>query len=582
MTTSTFPTIAPFDPNSFGPENPFARIGSGEIGAKALGLLELHSEVLPRLQSEALPDLTMEVPRFVVVASEVFEEFMERNRLWDLIAEDPTPSQISRAFQEGELPSAIREELRSVVATIRSPLAVRPSSVLEAAGDFNFAGIYSTKLIPNCEESEKARYRRLSSAIKLVWASSFSGAAVTARRAAGEAIDSESLAILIQEVFGSRRGNRFYPMLSGIVRSYNYYPCLGAQPGDGAVALALGLGKTIVDGEYVWSACPSRPQAPPPFKNTKDLLDHTQTTFWSIVLGDPPAPNPTRASEFLIRGGLSDAESDGALKFLVSTYDPGSDRLDPGLSPAGPRALTFAPMLASRTFPFNDFVDRLLSIIRDVTGGEAEVEISADLDPEHGIPMKIALLQHRPLQAVDERFTVEKEELTADGILASSDSALGNGRRADLTDVVYLRPSVFDRNATPAMVNEIEAVNRGLVEQGRHGILIGLGRWGTSDSRWGVPVNWAQISATRVIVESTLPDTPPELSQGNYFVYQLLSSQVLCLSVDPDGPCAIDWEWLDAQPSVWEGRYVRQIRAETPFEVKVDGTTGRGVITRGA
>ncbi|MCP4902720.1 MAG: hypothetical protein GY906_37630 [bacterium] len=570
--------IPTFNPNSFGTDHQFARIGAGEIGAKASGLLSLHEDFLPRLKELQSDSLKIEVPGFVVIASEVFVQFMERNRLWDLVNEGTSDSQIARAFQEGELPGEFRDELRKVVAVLKTPLAVRPSSVLEASGDFNFAGIYSTKIIPNAEDNPNSRYRSLAAAVKLVWASTFSRGAVIARRAAGETSESERMAVLIQEVFGTRHGSRFYPTCSGIVRSYNYYPCLGSVPSDGAISLALGLGKTIVDGGYVWSACPARPLAPPPFKNTKDLLNHTQTTFWAVDLDGPATPNPTSPGECLERAGLGDAEADGALKFLVSTYDAGSDRLESGLSARGPRALTFAPLLGSRSFPFNDFVNRLLETSREAVGGEAEIEFSAVIDSERGIPMRIGLLQQRPLAASDEQFTVQAEDLTADGLVVASDNALGNGCRTDLEDIVYLRPDNFDRNSTPAMINEIEAVNRGLVEQGRHAILIGFGRWGTSDPRWGVPISWEQISATRVVVEAMLPDTPPQLNQGSYFFYQLLSSRVLYLSVDPEGPHVIAWDWLDNQPSVWEGRYVRQIRLPNALEVLVDGTSGRGLI----
>jgi hypothetical protein len=516
----------------------------------------------------------------VVIATDVFSAFMERNGLWKITREELPDSRIARQFQGAELPANARDEIRQMLATMTAPLALRPSSYLESAHDRAFAGIFTSKLIPNNEDDLRARYRRFSGALKLAWASTFFGGAVTSRRAAGLADDAEAMAVVVQEIFGKRHGGRFYPTLSAVARSYNHYPVPGNEREDGVVALALGLGKSITDGDHVWSYCPFRATAPPPFKSTGDLLKYTQNSFWAVNVGDPPAPDPLLETACLVRLGLKDAEADGTLSFLASTYDAESDRLHSGVEGRGPRALTFAPLLQSRTIPFTPAVERLLELACNVNNGEAEIEIAANLDPDHGVPMELAFLQVRPMLTPGERSPVEEDDLTSDDIVVASDNCLGHGSRNDLTDVVYLRPQYFDRGLTRMMASELDAVNRGLVEEGRKGIFVGLGRWGTTDDRFGVPVKWGQISAARVIVEATLPDAPTSLSHGTHFFHRLLSHQVLYMSVEAEGRGRIDWDWLDSHDAIWESRNVRHVRVEAPLDVRIDCANRLGLIKR--
>jgi hypothetical protein len=435
-------------------------------------------------------------------------------------------------------------------------------------------------MIPNSEATGESRYRRLSAAVKLAWASTFFSSAVVSRRAAGLAADAEEMAVVLQEVTGERHGGRYYPTLSALARSYNHYPVPGNSREDGVVSLALGLGKTITDGDHIWSYCPHRPLAPPPFKSTGDLLKYTQTSFWAVNVGDPPPFDPVRDTACLLRLGLADAERDGTLDFLASTYDPSSDQLRSGISEQGPRALTFAPLLESRSIPFTPLMEHLLELSCNVVNGEAEIEVAANLDREHGLPMEIAFLQIRPMLTPGVRSPVAEVDLDAAEIVVASDNCLGHGSRDDLTDVVYLRPRSFDRGRSRMMVAELDAVNRGLVEEGRHAVFIGRGRWGTTDDRFGVPVAWAQISAARVIVEATLPDAPTMLSHGTHFFHRLLSNRVLYMSVEHGGKGHIDWDWLEAQESVWESHNVRHVRVADPLEVRIDCATRYGLIRR--
>ena len=540
--------------------------------------MQIQNEILPRFDSARFEGVTMQVPPAVVIATDVFSEFMDRNRLWKTVQEGLPDSQIAQEFQRAKQSERLREQLRGMLAVLRNPLAIRPSSYLEDTHQRAVAGIYPSKMIPNTETGAEARYRRLSGALKLAWASTFFGSAVVSRRAAGLADDAEKMTVVVQDVTGERHDGRFYPTLSALARSYNHYPVPGNNREDGVVSLALGLGKTISDGDHVWSYCPNRPLAPPPFKSTGDLLKYTQTRFWAVNVGDPPPPDPVRETACLLRLGLGNAEADGNLTYLASTYDPSSDQLRSGIGDQGPRALTFAPLLESRSIPFTPLMEHLLELSCNVLNGEAEIEIAANLDSERALPMRVGFLQVRPMLTPGGRIPVEEAEIEGPDIVVASDNCLGHGSRDDLTDIVYLRPQSFDRSATRMMASELDAVNRGLVEEGRHGIFIGLGRWGTTDDRFGVPVAWGQISAARVIVEATLPDAPTSLSHGTHFFHRLLSNQVLYMSVEHDGRGRIDWDWLDDQESIWESRNVRHVRVPVPLEVRVDCATKYGLI----
>jgi len=581
MSASHETEIPRFSPKTHDPAHRCSRIGDGALGAKSKGLRLIHDEILRRFEPEAFAHVSVEVPSAVAITTDVFESFMERNHLWDVALEGHPDSHIAQTFQRGELPERVVDDLRGLISVMRTPLALRPSSHLEETLDRPFPTVYTTKMIPNNETSEEARFRHLVSGLKLVWASTFFSSSVISRRATGLPADSERMAVVVQEIFGDSHGNRFYPTLSAIARSYNYYPTPGNQPEEGVVSLALGLGKTIIDDGHTWSYCPRRPTAPPPFKSTGDLLKNTQKAFWAVNMGETPPTDPLRETEYLVRSSLVHAESDGTLKFLASTYDRGSDRLQSGLGNSGPRALTFAPLLGSRVIPFGEVTQRLVELSREVLGAEVEIEIAANLDPDGGLPMRLGLLQVRPMMSGGERFPVNEGDLEVGDVLVASNDCLGHGTRSDLEDVVYLPPRAFDRGQTRIMASEIEAVNRGLAEQGRQAIFVGLGRWGTTDDRSGVPVKWGQISAARVIVEAALPEAPGGLSQGTHFFHRVLNFQVLYMSVEHEGPHGIDWDWFDGHPAVWEGRYVRHVRLEKPLEVRVDGATRRGVIRRG-
>ena len=557
----------------------FKVIGSGSVGSTANGLDILGKRVLGQLSFPADAEITVEVPAFAVIAADVFEAFLKRNRIEPAELGGLSDRQIARTFQNAELPKGLMEEFPSIIDGLDGPLVVRPSSVLEETLDRTIAGIYLAKPIPNHGMNLDRRRRQLAEAVKLVWASTFFSDAVNWRLGAGGSPEEEQMAVVVQRAVGAVHGRCFYPTVSVVARSYNHYPTPGNEPGDGVVALALGFGKSIGEDHH-WSYCPERPTAPPPFKSMGDQLKYTQTSFWALDLGDDLAPDPSAGGEYMVRLGLADAERDGTLELLASTYDAESDRLRAGIDGSGARVLTFAPILRSRSIPFTSIIKDLMEKARAVAGQEVEIEIAVCLDPKTGVPVRFGIVQLKTMTGRSQGETLGADDLDADDVVVASQGCLGNGIRRDLDDIVYLRPDAFDRNQTRTMAAELEAVNRGLLEEGRSAIFVGFGRWGTTDDRYGVPVRWGQISSAQVIVEITLADAPMNVSQGTHFFHHLLSQKVLYLSVKHDGPHAVDFDWLDRQEAVWEGRYVCHSRLEKPVTVNVDGESRRGLISR--
>jgi hypothetical protein len=570
-----------FNREFFGSENSFTRIGNGALGGKASGLLLVREEILSKLDPEEFPYIEVAVPTATILATDVFDRFIERNNLGDVATSNLPDDRIARAFQQAELPAEHVGDLRSLISSVHTPLAVRSSSLLEDDLDHPFAGVYGTKMIPNNEIEEDARFTRLDEAIKFVYATTFFAESRDYLASLGKPSGREKMAVIIQEVVGQRANDHYYPCVSGVARSHNYYPTGHARAEDGVVTLALGLGKTIVDGGLSWSYSPAFPKAPPPFNDLGELLKNTQTSFWAVNMGDPPPHDPIRETEYLVQPGLAAAEADGALRYLVSTYDSNSDRLNPGLDVRGPRALTFAPLLGSRLLPFNDLVKRLLELSENALGAPVEIEFAINLDRRDALPARLGFLQVRPMMVGGEKIEVSREELTGDNVVLASEIVLGNGERNDLEDVVFIRPDAFVPAKTPLIAKELEGINRRLTEEGRRFLLIGFGRWGTSDPSLGIPVAWGQISGTRVIVEATLPDVQPDLSQGSHFFHNLLSFHVLYVSVEHHGPYHIDWEWLGRQPVVQVTDHVTHVRLLDPLEIRVDGGNGRGVIRHG-
>lgn len=549
------------------------------MGGKASGLAFAHTVLKENFPEGQFDGLEVSIPRFVVVGTSVFDAFMERNDLTDAVSGDLSDDRIANAFVRAEFPAEFAGDLRGLVSSVHVPLAVRSSSMLEDAMFEPFAGIYGTKMIPNNQGDTDTRYRKLVEAIKFVYASVFFRSARGYFGIIGKTSAEEKMAVMIQEIVGLRHQDRFYPNIAGVARSFNFYPVGRAKPEDGVVDLALGLGKTIVDGGRVWNYSPAFPNIAPPF-TTGDLLRNTQTDFWAVNMGKPPAYDPVKETEYLVEADLKDAEQDNTLGLVASTFQPENDRFVMGTGSPGPRILNFAPLLQLGDIPVNNLVRRLLQVCREGVKAAVEIEFAVTAGSRDGARPRFGFLQVRPMVVSTEAVDIEESELDGEHTLVVSRKTLGNGVLADLTDIIYVKPESFGKEHTSKIASEIEGLNRIVSGNGQGYILIGFGRWGSSDPWLGIPVDWGAISGARVIVEATRPDMDVEMSQGSHFFHNITSLQIPHFSVPHTAPRQIDWPWLNQQQILEETAFVRLVRLNEPVTVKVDGRSGRGVILR--
>jgi hypothetical protein len=580
MTASTKePALTPFDRELFDGSGPATRIGDGPVGGKAAGLIRIRDTLAAAFPAASIA-FEVSIPTMSVITTEHFDRFLEENRLEEVALSGEGDDAIARAFQSGHLPVEIVGDLRALANRIHAPLAVRSSSLLEDALERPFAGVYATKMIPNNELEPDARFRKLDAAVKLVWASTYFRGARAYRATVDAGLRQEKMAVLLQEVVGRRHAERYYPDISGVARSYGFYRFGSARPEEGVVLLALGLGKTIVDGEASWTYSPAHPGASAPFASTAELLKTTQTEFWAVNMGKPPAYDPVRETEYLVKGSVVEAEEDGTLRLTASTWSAASDRLVPGTGVAGPRVLNFAPLLVHGLHPLNDTLKALLSVCEKAAGGPVEIEFAATLEPRRQPPLRLGLLQVRPMVVSAELVDLTEGVRPGWTVLLSSDHVMGNGIVEDIRDVVYLAPGRFEAAHARAIAGEVAARNRALLDEGRPYVLIGFGRWGSADPWLGVPVAWGDVAGAKVLVEASRPERGIEMSQGSHFFHNISSFGVSYFSFPPGGAGTLDWEWLESRPAAAEGPFVRHVRLAASLRVEVDGRVGRGIIWR--
>ena len=563
-----------FNRDFLDPATPLSCIGSGALGGKASGLAFIRN-VLGKLELGKYPGIRIEIPSLVVICTDVFDAFMERNHLMETALSEVPDDRLAHAFQKADLPFEILGDLRALIDDVHMPLVIRSSSLLEDSRREPFAGIYATKMIPNNRFDPDSRFNQLVEAIKLVYASTYFRSARDYRKALGHGDEDEKMALIIQEVVGKRYQNRFYPELSGVMRSYNYYPMEPAAPEEGVVNLALGLGKTIVDGGINWPYSPAYPKVEPPFGSVEKLLKNTQSQFWAVNMGEPPEYDPVRETEYLLLEDITAAEEDNSLTYLVSTYSPLSGRLSIGTGFKGPRALTFAPLLVLNQLPFNDLIQDLLNICTQALGTPVEIEFAMNFNPH-----RFGFLQVRSMIVPTDDTRVSADELVGTGVLVGCDHVLGNGMVDDIVDVVYVKPDSFDLKHTLSIAPELELFNKKFLALGRSYLLIVLGRLGTTDPWLGIPIIWSRISAASVVVEATRENVRVELSQGSHYFHNIINLGIKYFTLPFTSRYKVDWDWLNRQEIVEETAFIRHIKTPRPLRIKVDGRNSRGVILK--
>jgi hypothetical protein len=586
MGNSSDRTVRRFNRDFYDPSDTFTVIGNGQMGGKAAGLafIKEHVTMSPDILPETVTqqkkglEIALDIPRLTVITTTFFDRFMKENDLYGTALSDQSDEAITRRFLKAELPAELVGDLRGLIAKVRAPLAVRSSSLLEDRLEAPFAGVYGTKMIPNNQPDIETRFRKLTEAVKFVYASTFSKSAKSYIRTTAHRIEEEKMAVIIQEIVGLRHYDRFYPDISGVCKSYNFYPTGHAAPEDGVAALALGLGKSIVDGSRVWNYSPAYPHASPPYSNVNQLLKESQLHFWAVDMGQLPKYDPLKESEYLVKSCLKHAEYDNALRFTASTYDYHADRIHIGTGIKGPHILNFAPLLQTELMPLNDMVKLVMKRCEEVCNAKVEIEFAVTIDQTKGNRFRFGLLQVRPMAVSDEVVDLDDEYTEDREILTASEDVMGNGTEESIWDIVYVKPETFDLKHSKIIAWDIADLNSELVKQGTPYLLIGFGRWGTSDPWLGIPAEWGQISGARVIVETQLKNRSIELSQGSHFFHNISNLGVFYFSVKSSGPSPVDWKWLDQQTVLHDGEFIRHVRLNSPLTVKVDGRKRQGVI----
>ena len=571
--------VAVYQKDRFDEYSNFARIGDGSLGGKGRGLAFIGAMVkrYPKLESD---NFAVNIPKTVVICTDIFDEFMETNELYPVALGDADDETILRYFLRASLPSRLIEDLMAFFDVVKSPIAVRPSSLLEDSHYQPFAGIYSTYMVPKIEEKYDM-LRTVSDAIKAVYASVFYKDSKAYMTATSNLIDQEKMAVVLQEVVGSRYNDHFYPTMSGVARSLNFYPIGNEKAEDGIANIALGLGKYIVDGGQTLRFSPRHPHSILQMSTMDFALRETQTRFYALDLKNMAEAFSVDDAFNLVKLGLKDADAEGSLKYIVSTYDPYDQIIRDGYYPGGRKILSFVNILQHDVFPLADTLDQILRIGQQEMGRPVEIEFAVNMDPSDHTRATFYLLQIRPIvdnkEIMDEDLSLVKNEET----ILSSTSVLGHGIVGDVQDIIYVKTGAFNSSNNQLIAYEIEKMNRSFTDQEKGYVLVGPGRWGSSDSWLGIPVKWPHISNARVIVECGLENYRVDPSQGTHFFQNLTSFGVGYFTVNPfKGDGWFDEAFLNAQPAVEETEYLRHVRFDAPITIKMDGKKSLGVVLK--
>ena len=571
--------VAVYQKERFDEYSNFARIGDGSLGGKGRGLAFIGAMVkrYPKLEHD---HFAVTIPKTVVICTDIFDEFMETNELYPVVLSEVDDETILKYFLRASLPARLIEDLMAFFDVVKSPIAVRSSSLLEDSHYQPFAGIYSTYMVPKLEDKYDM-LRTLSDAINAVYASVFYRDSKAYMTATSNLIDQEKMAIVLQEVVGNRYNDRFYPTISGVARSLNFYPIGNEKAEDGIANIALGLGKYIVDGGQTLRFSPRHPHNILQMSTMDFALRETQTRFYALDLKNLADQFSVDDSFNLLRLNLKDADADGSLKFIVSTYDPYDQVIRDGYYPGGRKILSFVNVLQHEVFPLADTLDQILHVGEDEMGRPIEIEFAVNIDPQNPGFATFYLLQVRPIvdnkEVMEEDLTLVEQE---DTILTST-SVLGHGIVTDVQDIIYVKTGAFCSSNNQSIAYDIEKMNRQFTGEEKNYVLVGPGRWGSSDSWLGIPVKWPHISNARVIVECGLENYRVDPSQGTHFFQNLTSFGVGYFTINPfKGDGWFDEGYLNSLPAVEETEYLRHVRFDKPVVIKMDGKKSLGVVLK--
>ena len=570
--------VAVFQRDRFDRYSNFARIGDGSLGGKGRGLAFIDNMVKRHAEFEEFENASVVIPKTVVLCTDIFDEFMDMNQLYQVALSDADDETILRAFLRAKLPDRLVEDFFAFFDVVKSPIAIRSSSLLEDSHYQPFAGIYSTYMIPYLTDKYEM-LRMLSDAIKGVYASVYCKDSKAYMQATSNVIDQEKMAVILQEVVGTQYGDRFYPSISGVARSINYYPINDELAEEGTVSLALGLGKYIVDGGLTLRVCPYRPDKVLQTSEMEMALRETQTRFYALDLKNMGQNFSLDDGFNLLKLPVKEAENDGSLNYIASTYDPYDMVIRDGIYPGGRKVITFANILQHDVFP----LARILQLVQKYGQGEmrrpVEIEFAVNLNAaeKKGV---FYLLQIRPMVDMKADLNEDLDAIPEDQLLLKSVNSLGQGIMDDIQDVIYVKTEGYSASNNQLIAYDIEKLNKRFLDEGKHYILIGPGRWGSSDTWLGIPVKWPNISAARVIVEAGLTNYRVDPSQGTHFFQNLTSFGVGYFTINAymnDG--LYNQELLNSMPAVEETKYLRWVHFDKPLAVKMNGKKKIGVVS---
>ncbi len=558
------------------------RIGESSIGGKARGLAFLDTLIKRNRLYNRFDGVEITIPRTIVIGTDIFDEYMEMNNLYKVALSDEfEDEEILKQFINAPLPDIVSDDLETIVSLVEKPLAIRSSSLLEDSHYQPFAGIYNTYMVPLVKKDRKITLDLVHKAIKGVYASAFYEDSKAYMAATSNVIDEEKMAIVIQVVAGRQYGDHYYPTFSGVARSINFYPVEPEKSEEGIVNIAVGLGKYIVDGGLSLRFSPKYPKKVLQTTNPDMALKETQKHFFALDMNpDSFQISPDDAMN-LIKFPMKQGEKDGSIKEIASSYDFHNHMLRDGYNYDGKKLATFAGILKHNKFPLAEIMETVLKLGEEEMGKPVEIEFVVDLNERRGSRKVFNLLQIRPIASKDESVNIYRDEIKTDKLLLLSEKALGNGIIDDITDVVYVKPQNFNPANNKDIVPLVADLNTKFLEEGINYILIGPGRWGSSDPWLGIPVKWPHISAARLIIESGLEDYRIDPSQGTHFFQNLTSFRVGYFTINPFiGDGSYDIDFLDRQPAIFENEYIRHVRFEKPLVAKIDGKKNLGIICK--
>jgi CheY-like chemotaxis protein len=572
--------ISVFQRNNYDQDKMFQMIGEGSLGGKARGLAFVDSMLKNYIDPSYFPNIKISIPRTIVLGTDVFTKFMEMNDLYDIAFENFPDDMILREFLRAELPPTVLGDIREILKKANFPIAVRSSSLLEDAVYQPFAGVYATIMIPNSNSNMEIRFHNLVQAIKFVFASTYSKNAKNYIEATGNRIEEEKMAVILQEMVGRKCDHYFYPNFSGVAKSYNFYPFGKSVATDGVVNLALGLGKTIVDGGISMQYAPNYPGISPQFSSTKDFFTKSQTKYWAVDLNSDSIRKMPNEDQYLDELSIQIAEKHGMLDFIASTYSPENDMVYEGIHRKGPRIINFAPILKSKVIPFNQIIKLMVRMSEVAMNCPVEIEFAVNFPENKNDSIEFGFLQVRPMVTPEADTNINIDEIPNDDVFLKTEMALGNG--AEFIDyILFVKQETFDASITRKVGEELSKMNKKMMQENKSYVLIGPGRWGSSDPWLGIPIVFSSINAARVIVETPMPHMVVDPSQGSHFFHNMTSFKISYLTVrriDEDN--FVDWDWLNQQPVEHDGDYLKLVKPENKIEAVVDGHTGKSILIK--